>query len=98
MTLRKDSIPALYCTIHSPTGCKPPSYQAGADECIDMAQHKPEQLKSLLRHSASQGKCYRRQPACGWMACKWWFKKGQAAVASLALALTSSSYLCICNL
>ncbi|PRW33214.1 quinone oxidoreductase 2-like protein isoform A [Chlorella sorokiniana] len=29
--------------------------QAGADECIDMAHHKPEQLKSLLRQSASQG-------------------------------------------
>lgn len=34
----------------------PPQYwQAGADECIDMAHHKPEQLKSLLRQSASQG-------------------------------------------
>jgi hypothetical protein len=29
--------------------------QAGADECIDMAQHKPEQLKGLLRQAASQG-------------------------------------------
>ena len=30
--------------------------QAGADECIDMAHHKAEQLKGLLRQSASQGK------------------------------------------
>ncbi|PSC69189.1 quinone oxidoreductase 2-like protein [Micractinium conductrix] len=29
--------------------------EAGADECIDMAHHKAEQLKGLLRQSASQG-------------------------------------------
>lgn len=29
--------------------------EAGADECVDMANHKPEQLKGLLRYSASQG-------------------------------------------
>ena len=37
--------------------------QAGADECIDMAHHKPDQLKGLLRHAASQGKAG-RPPRC----------------------------------
>lgn len=32
-----------------------PALQAGADECIDMAHHKPEQLRGLLRGAASQG-------------------------------------------